>query len=519
MPEMKTNFFLLFSILYLAFDALGQNQCLDASFGNAGIVQVNFGNDSIFPKSIALQQDGKIVVGADIISAQNRDFIVSRFNADGSVDNTFGINGIIVSDFINSKDYLKKILIQNDGKILIGGNSMVAGFQKYSFIRLNTDGSLDFTFGLNGKISHEIDVNSHHFLQDMVINNLGNIVFVGQSSNGEYDYFYHYIDPQQMNYVVQLNSDGSLDYTFNNIGYTLIPSSGIYFSANKIALLQNQDIIISGFKHSNLGQEMVFVSKISNNGILDLSFGINGFTEIYFDSLIRPKQLSVDINDKIFIQANSGDNGVWAFIGVELNNVGVIEDIIGFNYIFYFTDIYKNFNTFKSNGFYINLTDSYNYHDTIWSGDFKLYTINSQNNLATNMCGQGEIFVDVAPGAEDQAVDALMQVDNKFVQLGAAGTNKFTLIRYLNTVFAGNNEIADKINIPKIFPNPAAHSLNIKGGIGQIQIVDVLGNNIQTFCVTHNDFNIDVSDYPQGLYFINLISANKEVFNFKFIKE
>lgn len=516
---MKTNFFLLFSILYLAFDALGQNQCLDASFGNAGIVQATFGNDSIFPKSIALQQDGKIVVGADIISAQNRDFIVSRFNADGSVDANFGINGNIVWDFSNSNEYLKKILIQTDGKILIGGNSMVAGFQKYTFIRLNTDGSLDYTFGLNGKISHEIDVNSHHFLQDMVFSNTGKIAIVGHASiiSSYEPQLTIYWNSDIINYIFLLNPNGNIDSTFSNTGAFQLVSNN-YEVINKIALTQNQDFIFTGYRNGTTWKN-IFVGKIHQNGNLDSSFGNNGFTEVGSAPIIIAKQLFVDDNDKIIVQINAGDNAVYFYSLAKLSNSGVVENDYDSNYGFLFDLITKNFKTFLSNGSFINLTDSYSYHDSIHAGDFKLFTLNNQGSLASNVCGQGEIFVDVAPGAEDQAVDAIMQTDNKFVQLGSSGINKITLIRYLNTVFASKDEITDKVNAPKIFPNPASNSLNIKGGIGKIQIVDVLGNTIQTFCVTHNDFNIDVSDYPQGFYFINFICVNNEVFNLKFLKE
>ena len=106
---MKKIIYLFGCFVCLCFDVVSQNQCLDASFGNAGILQVNFGNDSVFPKSIAIQQDGKIIVGSDIISSSNRDFMLSRFTSDGTIDSNFGVNGHLILDFNNnSDDFLKK---------------------------------------------------------------------------------------------------------------------------------------------------------------------------------------------------------------------------------------------------------------------------------------------------------------------------------------------------------------------------------------------------------------------------
>jgi uncharacterized delta-60 repeat protein len=517
---MKKIIYLFGCFVCLCFDVVSQNQCLDASFGNAGILQVNFGNDSVFPKSIAIQQDGKIIVGSDIISSSNRDFMLSRFTSDGTIDSNFGVNGHLILDFNNnSDDFLKKIIVQTDGKILIGGNSKLTGFHKYSFIRLNVDGSLDFTFGINGKISHEINVNSHHFLQDMVITNADKIAIVGHTSIccSDEPQLSIYWNSDIINYIFFLNTNGDMDSTFSNSGTFQLLSNN-YEVINKIALTQNQDVIFSGYRNG-VTWKNIFVGKLNQNGNIDSSFGNNGFTEVSSAPIIIDKQLFVDENDKIFVQINAGDNGVYAFNLAKLSNSGAVEINYISNYFFQFDNIKKNFKTFLSNGSLINLSDSYNYHDTIYAGDFKLFTLNSQGNLASNVCGQGEVIVDVAPDAEDRAVDALMQVDNKFVQLGSTGINSISLIRYLNTVFANNKEFFEDEKVPTIYPNPVGNSFKIKSGMGQIQISDVTGRAIQSFCVNQNEVTIDVSNYAKGVYFVAIIVKNQQPISLKFIKE
>jgi len=115
---------------------LNSDGSLDTSFDPG--VDINF--NSI--KALAVQQDGRVIVtGYD--NKKNLDYII-RLNSDGSRDTNFD-SGIMVNGDINS------LIIQPDGKIIIGGDFVLYGFSlatKYHFARLNSDGSLDTSFGM-----------------------------------------------------------------------------------------------------------------------------------------------------------------------------------------------------------------------------------------------------------------------------------------------------------------------------------------------------------------------------------
>jgi len=123
---------------------------LDAPFGNNGIVVTPVGEHSL-GNDIALQQDGKIVVaGRGDINGQAR-FAVVRYNADGSLDGTFG-SGVVVTMSIGTFAFLTGVAIQSDGKIVASGSATVPGplFSTFTVARYNTDGLLDVTFDHDG---------------------------------------------------------------------------------------------------------------------------------------------------------------------------------------------------------------------------------------------------------------------------------------------------------------------------------------------------------------------------------
>ncbi|MCX6034915.1 MAG: delta-60 repeat domain-containing protein, partial [Chloroflexi bacterium] len=184
---------------------------LDPTFGQGGLVTANMYRNS-YGTSVALQPDGKIVVAGDVLVSTNSpqfDFGLTRYNTDGSLDTTFGSNGIVVTDFDNTTDYGYGVAIQTDGKIVLAGSS-TTGYNGYYYalVRYNTDGSLDTTFGTGGKVSTDL---GGGMCYGIVLQTDDKIVVTGQASDGAYN-------PAYGIGLVRFNSDGSLDNTFGDNG-------------------------------------------------------------------------------------------------------------------------------------------------------------------------------------------------------------------------------------------------------------------------------------------------------------
>jgi uncharacterized delta-60 repeat protein len=128
---------------------------LDPSFGSGGKTTVNVGPASR-ASSLVLQADGKLVVGGRTDSPAN-DFGLARLNSNGSLDSTFGTGGKVVTDFNGGNDGLFALVLQADGKVVAAGGSNVGASRQFGLARYNLDGTLDTTFGTGGKVNTPVD--------------------------------------------------------------------------------------------------------------------------------------------------------------------------------------------------------------------------------------------------------------------------------------------------------------------------------------------------------------------------
>ena len=119
---------------------------LDSTFNSNGIVTANSGVDNNEVYSVALQTDGKIVVaGYSVNNVYN--VSISRYNSDGTIDNTFATGGVYTI-LIGGESLANSVAIQTDGKIVVGGYSISSSTSNdFLIMRLNSDGTPDNSFG------------------------------------------------------------------------------------------------------------------------------------------------------------------------------------------------------------------------------------------------------------------------------------------------------------------------------------------------------------------------------------
>ena len=131
------------------------NGTLDLTFGVAGKVTTSFSVGDDVGSGIAVQSDGKIVVvGTSDDGSGASELAVARFNVNGSLDNAFGVNGKVTTGFSAGDDLGAGIAIQSDDKIaVVGTSNNGSGISEFAVARFNVNGSLDNTFGVNGKVT------------------------------------------------------------------------------------------------------------------------------------------------------------------------------------------------------------------------------------------------------------------------------------------------------------------------------------------------------------------------------
>ena len=141
------------------------NGDVDSGFGTNGAVVTSFLGANAYLTEVAVQPDGKtLAVGtAETRSKpsdsenyfQAYDFALVRYNPDGTLDLSFGTGGKVITDFFGDAELIESVVIQPDGKIVVAGSVQVGGedgFTKTGIVRYNRDGSLDTTFGTQGKV-------------------------------------------------------------------------------------------------------------------------------------------------------------------------------------------------------------------------------------------------------------------------------------------------------------------------------------------------------------------------------
>lgn len=240
------------------------NGSIDSTFNNDGRVITDVGTDNDIGNSIAIQNDGKIVVAGYAKDGATNvyDIALTRYKDNGTIDSTFDLDGIVITD-LSSVDVAYGVAIQNDGKILVAGNSINLPNYDFTLIRYNTDGSLDSSFDSDG-IAYA-DFGSTDYGKSIVIQNDGKILVAGHSSSGSLSDFE----------IARFNSDGSLDLSFDLDGKVTTDFNNDRDEANSIALQNDGKIVVTG-SCKNLANYDFGVARYNTDGSLDNTFGFGG---------------------------------------------------------------------------------------------------------------------------------------------------------------------------------------------------------------------------------------------------
>ena len=218
----------------------GADGSVDTSFGLNGLSTIDLAGRSDFVRAAALQADGRIVVVGRVADgpAATPDVGMTRFNADGSVDTGFGTNGVVVRDLNSSGswDEASGVAIQSDGKIVISAlNRIGAGPNRFTVARFNADGTLDNAFA-DGGLSTTALSTTHDYSRGLAIQADGRILVAG-STNGT---------TQSEFGFVRLLPDGTLDTSFNNDGMLTVDFFGAADGANALAIQPDGRIVAAG---------------------------------------------------------------------------------------------------------------------------------------------------------------------------------------------------------------------------------------------------------------------------------
>jgi len=229
---------------------LQANGALDTTFGARGWVLAGVpGSSDSRARAVAIQKDGKIVVAGSTKTAAGGDVAIVRLNSDGSLDRTFGSGGWVITDVGGEEDVAYAVALQGDAKILAAGHVGGNHPDRVALARYNVDGSLDRSFDDDGRVT---SINGA--IRALCVQSDGRIVAVGESFGGAA--------------VLRYRSDGRLDPTFGTGG--VVEQSAMYLRA--AALQADGRIVVTG---GNAGGLFV-LARYKPDGTLDATFGTGG---------------------------------------------------------------------------------------------------------------------------------------------------------------------------------------------------------------------------------------------------
>lgn len=349
------------------------NGTLDTSFGAGGKVVVPLGiatEDQC--NALALQADGKILLAGYSNAGSGNRFAIVRLLPNGLLDTSFGSGGILVVTVgTGGNDQARGVAVQNDGNILLGGSAVFAKTD-YALIRLLPNGTLDSSFGSGGVVRQAFESDTEDQARALLIQPDQRIILVGSSTktlNSDTDFA-----------LMRFLPSGALDPSFGSGGMVTTPLGMITADlANAAALTSDGRIVVAGYR--DLGNNRDFAAvRYLPSGVLDLTFGAGGIATVNFGAA------TADEGRAVLVQPDG--------------KVVVIGQSIG--------------------------PDS----DT----DFAVARLLPNGDLDPTFGSQGRLLVPFGPNVADRATCGALQPDGRITMAGsslALGDTDFALVRLI----------------------------------------------------------------------------------------
>lgn len=489
-----SNLWLMILICTMCSSLNAQKNYLDLTFGTEGIVLT----PRFIPNTICVQKNGKILVGGEISRPYNQnittsDYIIYRFNSDGTLDNGFGDGGK-VDEFLPNSDSVTGLFETSDHKIvaLIGKVSL-------RFMRFYPDGTKDLNFGINGtKVISFNGISKANKLQQLPD---GKILIVGSSKLSSQI-------PEDINFynplIAKFDESINLDLTFFSQGYQRFN----YYGDNAFTSLDvfPDGQIVAGMNYNN----SIVIRKFLSNGQLNSYFGNGGVKNLYIGSnSYSIVDLKAVAGNKLLLSSSSKDQGFKAMFA-RLKTDGDVDEYYGDSGLSFIPN---------SSGHQENFVQSLMLDDgkmisaiQKWKDgyDFSLLFTNNNGSIDFELAANGEIISQM--DGDQKLMTLAQQADGKILAAGY-DSGHMILVRY---------DISELLNIEsyqqhsiKIYPNPSEDFLGFLGKSYPItyNIFSITGQKVGGGELLSEAQKIDISHHEPGTYTIT--TGNQK---FKFIK-
>jgi uncharacterized delta-60 repeat protein len=232
---------------------------LDPTFGSGGQVVSSFTNYYDTANSVTVQSDGKIVIAGITRTSGSKGYtkdLVARYNANGTLDTSFGSGGYTATDYLIDRQVALQPQASGPSKILVVGITSAANGTWYVALeRLNANGTLDTTFGSRGEV--KTAVGSSNGVTGVLVDGSGRILVAAVTT------------------LLRYTTNGALDTTFGNNGQ--VATGVIQTGSHSLALQSDGKIVFASGQVSGGATGSGFaLTRITANGAIDTTFGTGG---------------------------------------------------------------------------------------------------------------------------------------------------------------------------------------------------------------------------------------------------
>ncbi|QQX77723.1 MULTISPECIES: T9SS type A sorting domain-containing protein [Aequorivita] len=484
---------LLFLAGILCFVSYAQDGSLDISFGDGGIVVMDIENSHDMGWYLAQQADGKIIVsGATSPDTNNFYSILVRYLPDGTLDTSFGTNGVVTQDYVSWYGDQGFLSIDNTGNIITAGVVYQNSNTYFIIARYLENGQLDYSFGTDGIVSFQ-------GVYNIILLSDGSFLLLLFTASDEIS-ISHYLN------------DGTLDVLFGTNGTAVSTFSGESFRIRETKVDGQENIFLLGTRDNNANSDIILM-KFQPSGYLDSNFGNNGVVTKNIDALnpMNFSSASLDFTP----------DGKPVIAGSCGACVDLFEPVMQPFFIRYLNDGSPD-SSFGNNGTILLPVSGFSIS--------QLFVQENQSMIVSGRlldCFEGSIYVvnryfeggfidNSFNGAslEFDYYQTILQQDGKILSVGNTywydGQEDIVLLRHNNnplSVPEFQNQIAT------IYPNPSngIFTLNYELFSEKIpyQISDITGKVIATGELTEKQSQLDLSSAQNGVYFLK---TNNRVF-------
>lgn len=316
------------SISDLALLRISAVAALDTTFNVTGRAITDLGQ--LPPISTArvveAQSDGRILMAGGTLDSDGFKMVVMRFLASGQLDSSFGVQGRVILSFGIENDFAYCMAVQSDGRILVGGYTTQDGTTHFALARMLSDGLMDPDFGTAGTVTTQLGTFDSE-MYALALQPDGKILAVGYAWNA-------LATPNRDFAIVRYLPNGTLDNTFGELGNgVLIQATTATASedyATGVAIRNDGKIIVGGTRYPSVGASSFAIMRLTTTGVLDSTFGVGGRqTTTSSTNNLQAQTLLLQADGKPILAGQVTVAGDREFFCARYLNTGVLDTSFG----------------------------------------------------------------------------------------------------------------------------------------------------------------------------------------------